>query len=677
VSTATKLYFSHDSPANRVVFGAGRARHELTAEVDALGGSRVLLITTTRGAGIAGELARELGDRVAGVFTDVRPHVPVEVAEAVRATVADLDVDLLLSIGGGSTTGTAKAAALTTGLPIVAIPTTYAGSEVTPVWGMTEANRKTTGRDVRVLPRTVIYDPDLTLSLPAELSIASGCNALAHAVEAFWAPGTDPVAAALAERGIRALADGLPGIAIDPSDVTAREHALLGAWLAGASFAIAGSGLHHRICHVLGGAYGLAHARTHTIILPHVLAFNASAAEDAARRIAVALGADGAIEGLVGLMEKLDAPSALRDIGLREDQLEEAIDLVAGNVPPDNPRPMDRDDVATLLRAAWRGRGPLAGPGDGVGRPGRPETTGPTARTDAAGPGEVAADQAAREQAVTDAVISRLAGTPSPRLRTVLESLVRHLHGFAREIRLTEREWETGIGYLTRVGHITHAERQEFILLSDVLGLSMLTIGINHPVDGEVTESTVFGPFFVDDTPHVELGGDVARGATGRPAHVSGTVRSEDGTPVPGARIEVWEADDEGFYDVQRDGDATMGRAHLFTGSDGGYRFWCVEPAPYPIPDDGPVGELLRATDRSPMRPAHLHLMVSAPGLRTLITHVFVGGSEHLDDDAVFGVKASLVIDFEQQPPGAGPDGRELDEPWSRARFDLVLATER
>lgn len=287
------------------------------------------------------------------------------------------------------------------------------------------------------------------------------------------------------------------------------------------------------------------------------------------------------------------------------------------------------------------------------------------------------AGQDAAEQAVTDEVVASFAGTPSPRLREILESLVRHLHGFAREVRLTEREWEAAIGFLTRVGHLTTDERQEFILLSDVLGLSMLTVGINHPSDGAVTASTVFGPFFVEGSPRIELGGDAAQGASGEPAYVEGTVRAEDGTPIPGARIEVWEADDDGFYDVQYDAGRTSGRAHLYSAEDGHYRFWCVKPAPYPIPDDGPVGELLAAAGRSPMRPAHLHFLVDAPGYRRLITHIFVAGSDHLEDDAVFGVRPSLIVGFEPQPAGPGPEGRHLDVPWYRARFDIVLAAER
>jgi protocatechuate 3,4-dioxygenase beta subunit len=297
----------------------------------------------------------------------------------------------------------------------------------------------------------------------------------------------------------------------------------------------------------------------------------------------------------------------------------------------------------------------------------------PSSTTPSTTPGDPTTP-AEREQAVTDEVVARFADTPSPRLREVMSSLVTHLHAFARDVRLSEAEWETAIGFLTRVGHITDDRRQEFILLSDVLGLSMLTVGINHPTDGSITESTVFGPFFVDGSPHVELGGDVAGGAPGEPCWVEGTVTTTEGTPVPGARIEVWEADDDGLYDVQRDGEVTMGRGHLFSDDDGEYRFWCVRPAPYPIPDDGPVGDLLTATGRSPMRPAHLHFMVSAPGHRTLTTHIFVDGSDHLADDAVFGVKDSLVVAFEPQEGDDGPGGRQLDGPWSRARFDIVLA---
>ncbi|WP_232668672.1 intradiol ring-cleavage dioxygenase [Pseudonocardia sp. TRM90224] len=285
----------------------------------------------------------------------------------------------------------------------------------------------------------------------------------------------------------------------------------------------------------------------------------------------------------------------------------------------------------------------------------------------------MADEQARREQAVTDEVVASFAETKDERLREVVQSLTRHLHAFAREVRLTQEEWEAGIGFLTRVGHITDDRRQEFILLSDVLGLSMLTVGINAPASAAATESTVFGPFFVENAPQVQLGGDIAHGAKGRPCWVSGTVTSTDGAPIAGARIEVWEADEDGLYDVQYEGDRTAGRGWLAAGPDGEYRFWSVLPSSYGIPDDGPVGDLLAATSRGSMRPAHLHFKVDAPGYRTLITHIFVAGDEHLDRDAVFGVKESLVVDFVEHGPGTAPDGKEMAGPWSSVQFDIVL----
>jgi hydroxyquinol 1,2-dioxygenase len=289
--------------------------------------------------------------------------------------------------------------------------------------------------------------------------------------------------------------------------------------------------------------------------------------------------------------------------------------------------------------------------------------------------GDRAAAPAGREAALTDEVLARFADTPSPRLHELMQALVRHLHGFASEVRLTESEWSAAIDVLTRTGQITDERRQEFVLLSDVLGLSMLTIGIGAPADPAATEPTVFGPFFVRDAPQVEFGGDVAQGAAGEPCWVEGRVTRTDGVPVTDAEIEVWEADEDGFYDVQYDDGRTAGRARMRADADGRYGFWSVRPAPYPIPHDGPVGELLSATRRSPMRPAHIHFMVAAPGLHTLVTHVFDAASPHLDDDAVFGVKASLVRDFERMPATeAGPAGRALTVPWWRLRFDIALA---
>jgi len=290
----------------------------------------------------------------------------------------------------------------------------------------------------------------------------------------------------------------------------------------------------------------------------------------------------------------------------------------------------------------------------------------------------VSPEQQRREAALVDRVERSFDDCADPRLKEVMQSLVRHLHAFVTDVRLTEEEWAAGIRFLTDAGHITDDRRQEFILLSDVLGASMQTITVNNEAYGNATEATVFGPFFVEDSPGIEIGGDVAFGAAGQPCWVEGTVTDTDGTPVPGARIEVWEADDDGFYDVQYDDGRTSARGHLFTDDQGRYAFWALTPVPYPIPHDGPVGKMLEAVGRSPMRASHLHFMVTAEGLRTLVTHIFVCGDELLGWDTVFGVKDSLVKDFEEQPAGTPPpDGRAVDGTWTRVRFDIVLAPER
>jgi hydroxyquinol 1,2-dioxygenase len=293
--------------------------------------------------------------------------------------------------------------------------------------------------------------------------------------------------------------------------------------------------------------------------------------------------------------------------------------------------------------------------------------------TDGTNPDEL---RRARETALTEQVVDSFAGAGSERYRVVMQSLVRHLHGFIRDVRLTEEEWHAAIAFLTRAGHITDDRRQEFVLLSDVLGASMMTIGVNEVPEATATEATVFGPFFVEGSPEFALGADLSAGATGRPCWVEGTVRGVGGEPVAGARVEVWEADEDGRYDVQYEGRRTANRGHLFTGPAGEYRFWSVRPAAYPIPADGPVGDLLAAANRGPMRPAHIHFMITAPGYRRLTTHVFAAGDEYLDDDAVFGVKRSLVADFTEHPPGGAPPGGPADAPWSSVTYDFVLAPE-
>jgi hydroxyquinol 1,2-dioxygenase len=289
----------------------------------------------------------------------------------------------------------------------------------------------------------------------------------------------------------------------------------------------------------------------------------------------------------------------------------------------------------------------------------------------------ISPQQQALEDELVATVVASFDGTPDPRLKEVMQSLTRHLHAFIRDVRLTEEEWNKGIEFLTAVGHITDDKRQEFVLLSDVLGASMQTIAVNNQAHKGATDATVFGPFFVDDAPEIPLGGDIAGGATGQPCWVEGTVTDTDGNPVAGARIEVWECDEDGYYDVQYTDERVAGRAHLSTDDQGQYRFWGLTPVPYPIPHDGPVGKMLEAVGRSPVRAAHLHFMVTADGLRPLVTHIFVEGDPQIEiGDSVFGVKDSLIKEFAAQAPGAPtPDGRRLgDQPWARACFDIVLA---
>ncbi len=264
---------------------------------------------------------------------------------------------------------------------------------------------------------------------------------------------------------------------------------------------------------------------------------------------------------------------------------------------------------------------------------------------------------------ITQAVMARLADTPDPRLKEIMTALVQHLHAFAREVRLTEAEWLQGISFLTATGHKCGNARQEFILLSDVLGLSMLTVAMNNDKPQGCTEATVFGPFYVEGAPHYENGDDVANGASGEPCEVRGTVRGLDGRPVAGATLEVWQADDEGHYDVQKPGlTQPQARSVLTSDADGGFHFRTIVAEAYPIPTDGPVGELLNATKRHPWRPAHLHFMIKAEGYETLITHVFRDGDPYLDSDAVFGVRQSLVADWARQPDGS-----------TRLNYDFVL----
>jgi maleylacetate reductase len=316
---------------------------KLPQEVEALGLHRVLVLCTPGHADTGQAVTDALGDRAVGVLAEAVMHVPIEIAHRARDVAAELGADGCVAVGGGSAIGLGKAIALAHGLPIIAVPTTYAGSEMTPVWGLTEAGQKRTGRDNRVLPRSVLYDPELTVSLPAALSAASGMNALAHAVEALYAPDASPILSLMAEEAVRSLADALPRVVANGTDLDARSDALYGAWLCGSVLGATTMSLHHKLCHALGGTLNLPHAQTHTVVLPHALAYNAAAAPDAVAALSRAVG----------------TPRSLAALGMQEDDIPRIADL-AVSAPYANPRPVTRDGVEELLQAAWRGEPPAS-----------------------------------------------------------------------------------------------------------------------------------------------------------------------------------------------------------------------------------------------------------------------------------------------------------------------------
>jgi len=345
---------------SRVVFGAG-VRRQLRAEVERLGMWRVLVLTTPRHTQRqlegAAELRAQLGDLWAGTFDGAALHTPLTVTEVALERMRQLEADGLVALGGGSVIGLGKALALRTAAPQVAIPTTYAGSEMTPILGQTEGGRKTTLRDPRVLPQTVIYDVELTLSLPPGVSGTSGINAAAHAVEALYAPDANPLTSLLALEGIAVLGRALPRVVQQGWNLEARGEALYGAWLCATCLAHSSMGLHHKLCHTLGGALGLPHSETHTAVLPHAAAYNAAAVPEVMRGIARALGAENAPQALYDLGVSVGAKMALRDLGMPHGGLERALDL-AFETPYPSPRPLERDGIRALLERAWAGERP-------------------------------------------------------------------------------------------------------------------------------------------------------------------------------------------------------------------------------------------------------------------------------------------------------------------------------
>jgi hydroxyquinol 1,2-dioxygenase len=279
------------------------------------------------------------------------------------------------------------------------------------------------------------------------------------------------------------------------------------------------------------------------------------------------------------------------------------------------------------------------------------------------------------ENTITDAVLERVSHAPDPRIRQISEAVVRHLHALVREVRPSQQEWMAAIDFLTATGQMCDDKRQEFILLSDTLGISMLVDAINFGAPEGATETTVLGPFYVDAPPEYPLGANISPDKEGAPLFVSGTVSAADGKPLPGAIVDVWHSDDDGYYDVQRQGDEAglAMRARLRTDADGRFHFWTIRPAAYPIPHDGPVGKMLGAQGRHPWRPAHVHFMIDAPGYQRLVTHVFAAGDTYLDSDAVFGVKDSLIREFTEQPAGQAPDGKQMDRSYCRLHYDFAL----
>ena len=348
--------FTYTALPTRVVFGVG-ALDKLGDEIERLGAQRALVLSTPEQRASAEDVARRIGSRAAGIYAKAVMHTPIETAEDARRVAAQLQADCCVAIGGGSTTGLGKAIALTSSLPILAIPTTFAGSEMTPIQGITADGVKKTVRDLRMLPKTVVYDPTLLLTLPVRIAGPSGINGIAHAVEALYAQEANPITSIMAEESIRALAHSLPTVVREPQNLEARAEALYGAWLAGLCLGTVGMALHHKLCHTLGGSFNLPHAETHTIVLPHATRYNAPAAPQAMQRIARALGVQDAASGLYDLAMAVDAPLSLEAIGMPKEGIDRAADLAVTN-PYWNPQPLERGAIRALLQAAWEGRRP-------------------------------------------------------------------------------------------------------------------------------------------------------------------------------------------------------------------------------------------------------------------------------------------------------------------------------
>ncbi len=351
-------HFVYQSQPNRVVFGAGSLQ-QIAQEIQRLGCHKALVLSTPGQTHLAQRVVDLLGTQAAGIFNQAVMHVPIETARAAQVIAKNLGADCAIAIGGGSTTGLGKAIALDSGFPVIAIPTTYAGSEMTPVYGITENNIKKTGKDVKVLPKVVIYDPELTVSLPLDISITSGINAIAHAAEGLYAQDGNPIMSLLAQEGIRALAQGLRNLHNNTQSLEARSECLYGAWLCGTVLGNVGMALHHKLCHTLGGSFNLPHAATHTIILPHAIAFNEVARPDITPKITQALNMPdiSAGQALFDFIQQLNAPTQLRRLNFKAENIAKAADIALAN-PYWNPRQFDRQDILQILQDAYKGTRP-------------------------------------------------------------------------------------------------------------------------------------------------------------------------------------------------------------------------------------------------------------------------------------------------------------------------------
>jgi maleylacetate reductase len=350
------LSFVFSSQVPKVVFGAG-SRRQVHQELSALHAKHALIICGPRQRDTAEEIAHLIGAACVGIFDRAVMHVPAETADEAREVAKQLKADCVIAVGGGSPIGLAKAIALELLIPIIAIPTTYAGSEMTPIYGITKGGIKQTGRNAHVLPKTVIYDPTLSVDMPVNLSVTSGINAIAHAAEGMYASDANPVMSLVAEEGIRALVRGLPKVHSNPADIDGRSMCLYGAWLCGMVLGNVGMGLHHKLCHTLGGTCNLPHAETHTVVLPHVLAYNHNGAPEALQRLAQILGASNAGDGMFAFAKSLGAPTALKDIGMQAADLDRCAAIACMNAYA-NPREVKEHEIRSLLEDAYWGNRP-------------------------------------------------------------------------------------------------------------------------------------------------------------------------------------------------------------------------------------------------------------------------------------------------------------------------------